>query len=672
MRRAAPRLARGLASAWLTLVAGPLAARAESPPVTPLEVVVQGPSRADPGTAVDVLPEERIARTGAPSVAEALESLPAVHSGGGSRGERILQLRGFDQRQLAVFVDGVPVYVPYDGQIDLGKIPVDQVQRLVVIKGAAPLLYGPNGLGGAVHVVTRSPRTRPSAAMLTEASALGAYAFRSRLWASATLGPVGAIVGAGVERALYQPMSAAAPKAPNEDGGRRDNSDRLAGNAHGKVVWGVDGRNRLALSATHVQGNHGVPPAVRGFNVRRWRWTDWTSTSVSLSHARRAAGFETEEVAYFARLGNTLDSFDDATLTTQDKPRAFHSVYDETAAGGFVRARVRAPIGASRTLELRTWLGLKHDRHVGQGDRDEPLTAVSTTLLTAASQAELDLVPRWLRVSAALQLDGEAPGASPSGPTPPVATGWGPMASVAFTPISHLSVVASVASRTRFPTLRERFSTVFGTREPNALLRPERAINLSLDVSVRPTPGLHASVGVFDSELTDLIQTVMVRPQTEQLQNVGVARYLGAEAEAQWTLDPWIDVVVGWMLLSAKGGAAYDAELVGRPDNRGTALLTVRPFGHLRLGALRGLSATGALRHVGEQAFQHPDTGAWGRLGSYQLFDARLDWALPIAPEPPTLFVRMTNVADSHVEGRFAFPEAGRQVFVGIASKVGS
>lgn len=56
------------------------------------------------------------------NVATALNLLPGITLGNiGPRNEAVVYLRGFDLRQVPVFIDGIPVYVPYDGYVDLAR-----------------------------------------------------------------------------------------------------------------------------------------------------------------------------------------------------------------------------------------------------------------------------------------------------------------------------------------------------------------------------------------------------------------------------------------------------------------------------------------------------------------------------------------------------------------------
>jgi iron complex outermembrane receptor protein len=91
-------------------------------------------------------------------LAHALELVPGLTSQNvGQRRERLLALRGFNSRQVPLFIDGVPVYVPYDGNVDLARFGVDYVSEIRVGKGLASLLYGPNIMGGSINVVSRRP-----------------------------------------------------------------------------------------------------------------------------------------------------------------------------------------------------------------------------------------------------------------------------------------------------------------------------------------------------------------------------------------------------------------------------------------------------------------------------------------------------------------------------------
>jgi len=43
-------------------------------------------------------------------------------------------------------LDGVPIYVPYTGTIDLGKFAIEDVNTITVEPNLSSILYGPNGV----------------------------------------------------------------------------------------------------------------------------------------------------------------------------------------------------------------------------------------------------------------------------------------------------------------------------------------------------------------------------------------------------------------------------------------------------------------------------------------------------------------------------------------------
>jgi iron complex outermembrane receptor protein len=645
----------GAVYAILALTAG--AGRAEEV-VSPTEIVtVKGAPRTDPGTSVMTVDEAAIARFGATNVGETLERLPSMISGGGARGERILTYRGFGQRQLAIFVDGVPVYVPYDGQLDLAKMPIGTVSRITVVSGASAVLYGPNGIGGAVNITTREPTTSPSLQATSEVSA--PRAARGSLVGSAGNETIRGVLAAGFETVRAVPLSSSFTQLPNERGPARTNSDRLDGSVSSKWEWSIADGHRLAVSAARIEGRYGVPPATRDFTVRYWRWTDWASTALGLSHAYEGQAWQTASVAYVSVFDNTLDSYDDARYASQRLPRAFHSIYEDVTVGGFVRSTYSVALDEKRMARLRTWSGVKHDTHASMEDRSADTVAVATNVLTTSALAEVDVVPEWVRASAGVALDGELPQSPPTGAKPGSAAAVGPMAQVGVSPGRDWSLVASAVSRTRFPTLRERFSTAFGAFAPNPDLRAEQAWNLALDAVYKPSSSIRVALGVFDSELADLITTVVVAPQTQQMQNATAARFAGVEGQLAWKPAPWLDLLGGWLAMTVRSEDAQP--LAYRPAQKGLVTVTVAPWSPISVGL------TG--RYVGPQDFQNPDTGVWGRLGGFPLFDARIEWR---ARRNITAWVRATNLTDANVEARYSFPEAGRQVFLGLSSRLGS
>ncbi|HMG08943.1 MAG TPA: Plug domain-containing protein, partial [Mucilaginibacter sp.] len=56
------------------------------------------------------------------TVANALNLLPGITlTAVGPRNESAVSVRGFDVRSVPIYLDGIPLYVPYDGYVDLAR-----------------------------------------------------------------------------------------------------------------------------------------------------------------------------------------------------------------------------------------------------------------------------------------------------------------------------------------------------------------------------------------------------------------------------------------------------------------------------------------------------------------------------------------------------------------------
>ncbi|WP_259470065.1 TonB-dependent receptor [Pseudomonas aeruginosa] len=53
---------------------------------------------------------------------------------------------------MPVFFDGIPTYVPYDGNLDLARFTTNDLASIEVNKGYTSLLQGPNLMGGAINI----------------------------------------------------------------------------------------------------------------------------------------------------------------------------------------------------------------------------------------------------------------------------------------------------------------------------------------------------------------------------------------------------------------------------------------------------------------------------------------------------------------------------------------
>lgn len=127
--------------------------------------VTRSPTRLDRAPhAVSVVDAARaLALERRTSLAAALRTVPGVQVSDRrnfSLGDRVV-LRGvgsraqFGVRGIEVIVDGIPLTLP-DGQATLTNLDLGSADRVEVLRGPASALYGPDAVGGVVHIITRT------------------------------------------------------------------------------------------------------------------------------------------------------------------------------------------------------------------------------------------------------------------------------------------------------------------------------------------------------------------------------------------------------------------------------------------------------------------------------------------------------------------------------------
>jgi outer membrane receptor for ferrienterochelin and colicins len=111
-------------------------------------------------TSVAVIDEERLAARAVNTVDEAIDRAPGVQLLNGQINIRgsTGYVQGLGARVL-LLVDGVPVNQGDRGGINWDILPVDQVERVEIVKGAGSALYGSAAFGGVVNLIKRETST---------------------------------------------------------------------------------------------------------------------------------------------------------------------------------------------------------------------------------------------------------------------------------------------------------------------------------------------------------------------------------------------------------------------------------------------------------------------------------------------------------------------------------
>ena len=228
------------------------------------EVYVTGTASESKGQAAESISQEQIRQQNKNSVGSALKLVPGVSRGiGGARNEEKVTVRGFDLRQVPVYMDGIPVYVPYDGYLDLGRFTTFDLAKIDVEKGFSSMVYGANTLGGAINLVSRRPVEKfegevGSGADFTDKGEMQGYRVYSNL--GSNQGSWYTQVGLSyLDQDYYRLPNSFEPTAA-EDGGRRNNSYNSDGKLNLKVGYTPNATDEYSLNYINQRGEKGSPP----------------------------------------------------------------------------------------------------------------------------------------------------------------------------------------------------------------------------------------------------------------------------------------------------------------------------------------------------------------------------------------------------------------------------
>ncbi|MGQ9707166.1 MAG: TonB-dependent receptor plug domain-containing protein [bacterium] len=102
---------------------------------------------------VDIISVDKMENKKVYDMLEGMSGIDVISYGSGG-GLRTLSIRGSSSTQSLILYNGIPLNSAYDGTMDLGLLPSSSIDRVEVIKGPLSALYGSNGIGGTINIIT--------------------------------------------------------------------------------------------------------------------------------------------------------------------------------------------------------------------------------------------------------------------------------------------------------------------------------------------------------------------------------------------------------------------------------------------------------------------------------------------------------------------------------------
>jgi iron complex outermembrane receptor protein len=155
-----------------------------------------------------------------------------------------VDLRGFGEAapyNNLVLVDDRRVNEIDLSGVDWTQIPLDQIERIEIVRGTGTVLYGDNAVGGVINIITKTPSDRFTAS----AGAIAGSYSRNKEYVSVSGG--------------HGPLAASLYGSYDATQGYRENNTYRAKDGGGKIVYDVAQFLSLNLSGSYHKDDYGLP-----------------------------------------------------------------------------------------------------------------------------------------------------------------------------------------------------------------------------------------------------------------------------------------------------------------------------------------------------------------------------------------------------------------------------
>jgi vitamin B12 transporter len=559
-------------------------------------------------SSVTIITRREIERRQAQSVQDLLRGVPGVsiaNNGGPGKATSVF-LRGTESDHVLVLIDGVKVGSATLGTTAFQDIPVEQIERIEIVRGPRSSLYGSEAIGGVIQIFTRK-----GGGTLKPFLSIGGGSYRTYN-ASAGLSGGGehgwfSVSASGINTEGFNACTG--KPSPGGAGCFTTEPDKDGyGNLSGSLRAGYRFDHGIVLDL-HALRATGDTEFDGGFV------NESESVQQIIGGALRFSPVDRWHIALTA--GRSRDESDNF------KDGAFKSRFDTE----------RDTVSLQNDIVVAT----DHLLTVGADYQDDRLDGTTAYAVTSRDNTGLFSQYQGSFGVHDIQLSVRRDDSEQFGNRNTGGAAWG------YALSEGLRLTASYGTAFRAPTFNELYFAGFGN--PN--LRPEESHSFEIGLSGKTTWG-HWSLSVYETRLDDLIA---FDASTFAPANIDQARIRGLEAVLGMQLGGW-DLNTNLTLLDPenRSGGTNDGNVLPRRARQSLRLDADRDFGRYRLGAT--LLAAGK---------RYDDLANTRRLGGYATLDVRAEYALA---KDWRVQARVENLFDKDYETAAFFNQPGRSLYL--------
>jgi len=233
-----------------------------------------------------VITDKDIEAKGAQNLADALEDIPGLNLHRGKKNANTVDIRGSQLSYIKIYIDGVFVNplakVNGSDSVDLNMFPTDNIAKIEVIKGPAPVSYGTDAIGGVILITTKNGKAYEGGKVSVST---GSYNTHN-----------GSIsYGGGNDKFNYYFNAGS-----EHSDGFTNNADRKSEYFNTKLNWklkddasltflgGYSNTDKGTLNAIDPIDGH-VISSKTGFwpGLKNWQYRDWEKSNLALDYAKK-------------------------------------------------------------------------------------------------------------------------------------------------------------------------------------------------------------------------------------------------------------------------------------------------------------------------------------------------------------------------------------------------
>lgn len=616
---------------------------------------------------ISVITDEDIKRSNAQNVADVLRTVPGVmvtNNMANPKGSSV-DIRGFGESgpsNTLVLVDGRRVNQIDISGTDWSQIPLDQVERIEVIRGGGSVLYGDNAVGGIVNIITKKGEGKPT--VLAEAVG-GSYGLNiQRVASQGSLGDF-----------RYEVHARHENTAGFRDNGNYDGQDYGA-----RVRYDIGDLIKLDVSGNYHYDTYGLPGALSYQDLHTWADRDDTKTPDDHGWTKDyfirfngevdlgAWGRLIMDTSYRDKKSNgdyvsfsAISKYDIPTIEVtprwlwekdigkfRNKLIAGFDYYHSDSKNEYYNALFGDPalnfLSSDTAVQRNTWALYFHDDfsilknlifscgyRYEQSNNDFKGSSYFITWTSFRDKKD-DSMHAW-------------------------------DAGLTYLFLENSKIYGRISKAYRYPAIDEYFSVWNGGL--NSLLKPQQGITYEVGVDHYFTKAIRSGLTFFRTALKD---EIYLNPLTYINDNYDKTSHWGFEFSAEAKPWKWLRLWANYTFTEAKitAGMYNGNDVPGVPHHKVNFGADITPF--------EGLAIDLWANYVGEQRFISDQANVVPRLDDYITANAKISYTWKFV----TAFVGVNNIFDekyseygvySSFSGRNYYPSPGVNFSGGLSVK---